>query len=56
MVQFSSYDNPTNAQKLALIMFGLRMAEMEMDCNLTKLANFFQVLPVYFREVAKSRL
>ena len=30
------------------------MAGMEMDCNLKKLANFFQALPVHHREVAKN--
>ena len=30
------------------------MARIEMDCNLTKLANFFQVFPVYFGEIAET--
>ena len=35
-------------------MFGGEMARMEIDCSLKKMAIFFQVLSVYFRELAKD--
>ena len=31
------------------------MARMEMDCNLKKNGQFFQVLPVYFIEMTKKK-
>ena len=55
MVQFVNI-NPNSEQKLVIIHLWLRKASMEMDCNLKKLASFFQVSSEYFRKMAKHRL
>ena len=40
--------------KISVNYVSLRMAGMEMDCNLKKIGQLFHVVPVYFKEVAKS--
>ena len=32
----------------------LQMARMEIDCNLKKIPQVLQILPVYFEEIAKN--
>ena len=48
-------NNPTSAQKLVLIMFGADGYDGN-GLQLETIGQFFQVLPVYFREVAKNLL